>query len=244
MRQVSAIITCMTDAERPFIQEAVRSVYKQTLPCETIIVVSQSNRWIATIEQEFPGIRIVREPPGWSGAARNRGVAAATSKFVAFLDGDDVWLPTKIERQLNAIREWNCEFVGVDHVLVTEHGATFAYGLARYMPMTSAWMIRRETMLKHLFDPTVAVGQDGEWWLRTWKAVEKRRFPETLIRYRVRGQSASTATPSKRRKLRVAEFSRFPLMRAVLLATTFLLYRAGLRTSYRAAREWKIGSFQ
>ena len=55
---VTAIVTCMTDAERPFIREALQSVQDQTLPCEeTIVVVLESNSWIDDIAADFPHMK-------------------------------------------------------------------------------------------------------------------------------------------------------------------------------------------
>lgn len=46
-----------------------------------------------------PGLsaRVIHQPNGGEGAARNAGVSAATGEWVAFLDGDDVWLPNHLE---------------------------------------------------------------------------------------------------------------------------------------------------
>ena len=40
-------------------------------------------------------------------AARNLGLSAASSQLVAFMDSDDKWLPTKLERQLAQLRKWH-----------------------------------------------------------------------------------------------------------------------------------------
>ena len=223
--EVTAIVTCMTDAERPFLREALQSVRDQTLPCETIVVALESNTWIDDIVAEFPDVRLVRRPPGWEGAARHTGIDASGAEFVAFLDGDDVWLPTKAEKQAELLRESGGDFAGVDHILITEEGKPFAYGRARYMAMPSAWMVRRETMLRYPFDPDRAVGADWQWWESTWHTVRKLRLPEPLIRYRVRRQSLSTQIPSKRLKLALSNMSRLPTARPLLLAATYALNR-------------------
>ena len=223
--EVAAIVTCMTDAERPFLREALQSVRDQTLPCETIVVALESNTWIDDIVAEFPDVRLVRRPPGWEGAARHTGIDVARAEFVAFLDGDDVWLPAKTEKQAELLRENNGDFAGVDHILITEEGRPFAYGRARYMAMPSAWMVRRETMLRYPFDPDRAVGADWQWWESTWYTVRKLRLPEPLIRYRVRRQSLSTQIPSKRLKLALSNVSRLPMARPLLLAATYALNR-------------------
>lgn len=238
--EVTAIVTCMTDAERPFLREALQSVRDQSVSCETILVVLESNAWIDEIAMEFPGLDVLRRPPGWEGAARNSGIAAAATEFVAFLDGDDVWLPAKTEKQLNFLQAGPRDFVGVDHALMTENGTVFAYALARHLPMPSSWMLRRETALRYPFEPDVPVGADGVWWLATWHTVHKFRIPEPLIRYRVRGQSRSAATASKRRKLALSKLSFLPTTRPMLLAATYALHRLGRRPDYVPAKDWKI----
>jgi glycosyltransferase involved in cell wall biosynthesis len=50
-------------------------------------------------------VNVVRSPNGGVAAARNRGLDVATGSFVAFLDADDAWQPTKLERQHAAISE-------------------------------------------------------------------------------------------------------------------------------------------
>src|SRR5215471_16945937 len=167
MQEVTAIVIAMTDAERRFLPEALRSVRDQTVACEMIVVVLESNDWIGDLAAEFPNLQVLRREPGWPGAARNTGIAAAATEFVAFLDGDDAWLPAKTERQLALLRAGDRDFVAVDHLLMTEGGTVFAYALARHLPTTSSWMVRRETMLDYPFDPALGLAEDGAWWLAT-----------------------------------------------------------------------------
>ncbi len=240
MPDATAIVTCMTDAERPFLRETLQSVYNQTVPCEVIIVVSDDNSWIDGVIEEFPGTQVIRRPLGWLGAVRNTGVAAASSEFVAFLDGDDVWLPTKMERQIDFLRRSQQDFVAVDHMLITEAGKVYAYALARHLPMPSSWMVRRQTMLQHPFNPDLPTMEDADWWFSTWHSVRKCRLPEPLIRYRVRGQSLSAASRSKRRKLAVARISGMPVARPLLLAATYVMHRLSRRADYVPAKDWTV----
>ena len=240
---VTAIVTCMTDAERPFIREALQSIQNQTVMArETLIVVLESNTWIEDIVAEFPHMKVIRRPPGWEGAARHTAIDAAQTEFVAFLDGDDVWLPDKTRKQVEFMRSGCWDIVGTDYTLTTEEGKPFAYGFCRYQAPPSAWMVRRDTMLRYPLDPDTPVGADWQWWVNTYYTVRKRRLPEQLMMYRVRRQSLSTPVPDKRRKLALSQLSEIPTARPVILAATYALYRLHRRSDYVAPKVITRGS--
>ena len=102
---VSVVIPCFRCGLT--IQRAVSSVQQQTKqPREVILVddASEDNTLavLRRLEQEAPHLIRVVEMTVNSGAAsaRNAGWEQATQDFIAFLDADDAWTPTKLERQM------------------------------------------------------------------------------------------------------------------------------------------------
>lgn len=67
------------------LEEAIRSVREQTIPAKVYVITDY--------EQSGPA------------SARNVGLRVASERFVAFLDADDLWSETKLERQLDSISE-------------------------------------------------------------------------------------------------------------------------------------------
>lgn len=55
-------------------------------------------------------------------ATRNRGIQAATGSYIAFLDSDDEWLPSKLERQLKFMRENRVRFSCTAFRRISESG--------------------------------------------------------------------------------------------------------------------------
>ena len=101
---VTAIVTAYNGA--PFLCAAIESILSQTRPVNEIIVIddgSQDNS--AEIARSFPGVRVLTQPNMGVVRARNRGIAEATSMWIAFLDQDDVWLPEKMDRQIARLQE-------------------------------------------------------------------------------------------------------------------------------------------
>jgi glycosyltransferase involved in cell wall biosynthesis len=95
------------DAART-IAETLRSVCSQThRRLEILVVDDGSNDATPQIVQrhgaEDRRIRLVQQPNAGVAAARNRGIAEATSDLVAPIDADDLWHPEKIEKQLAAL---------------------------------------------------------------------------------------------------------------------------------------------
>lgn len=85
------------------IVEAVESVLSQSWCSHELIVVDDGST-DATEELLRPytdRIHYVRKANGGFAAARNTGREAAQGEFIAWLDSDDVWLPDKLEMQVN-----------------------------------------------------------------------------------------------------------------------------------------------
>ncbi len=89
------------------IARSIESILAQTvLPLEVIVVDDGSTDDTRAVVSRFgAGVRSVRQPNAGAEAARNRGIAESRGEFLAFLDADDVWLPTKLERQLAVFRD-------------------------------------------------------------------------------------------------------------------------------------------
>jgi glycosyltransferase involved in cell wall biosynthesis len=101
---VSVIITTYNQAQ--FIADAVSSALKQTLaPLEVIVVDDGSIDDTPSRLQAFGDrITVIRQRNQGVAASRNTGVAAARGELLAFLDGDDLWQPEKLEVQVGAYR--------------------------------------------------------------------------------------------------------------------------------------------
>ena len=85
------------------IPRSINSVINQTYPVNEIIVVDDGSNdgTYDMIKENFPqAILIYQENRGVS-SARNIGIQAANSKWIAFLDSDDEWMPNKIEEQIS-----------------------------------------------------------------------------------------------------------------------------------------------
>jgi glycosyltransferase involved in cell wall biosynthesis len=100
---VSAIIPAR-DAAR-FVADAIDSVLAQTYaPVECIVVDDGStDDTVAIARDRGDQVVVISQPHRGVSAARNRGAEAASGSLLAFLDADDVWLPERVERMVEAL---------------------------------------------------------------------------------------------------------------------------------------------
>jgi glycosyltransferase involved in cell wall biosynthesis len=230
MTGVTTIITCMTEAERPFVADAIRSVQRQTVPTRIIVCAAEDNEWIEDIlVSADPGVELLRLKRARVGAVRNRAIQQARTEFVAFLDGDDLWKPAKIAKQLDFMAGHpGLDVIGTKHMLIRAEGTPYFFGFARELPMTSTWLGRTDFFLKYPFDDSVAIGEDAIFWEVLKEKGHRAIMDEFLISYRVREVSLSSHAPSKRRKVAYARRSRVFGMRPVLLGVSYAV-NLGLR---------------
>ena len=99
---VTAVIPTRNRPE--LLQRAIASVRAQTYsPIEIVVVIDGPDNATRALLSAMPGecLRFIPLQKSVGGSdARNIGVQNATSEWIAFLDDDDEWLPTKIEKQL------------------------------------------------------------------------------------------------------------------------------------------------
>lgn len=100
-----SIVTPAYKAENS-INDTIRSVLEQTYPHWEMLVIDDCSpdrtREVVTswVKKDRRVHLIAKRENGGPAAARNAGIAAATGRWLAFLDSDDVWLPQKLERTL------------------------------------------------------------------------------------------------------------------------------------------------
>lgn len=104
---VSVVVPAF-NAERT-INETLLSVRSQTHRNLEIIVVDDGStdrtyQYACDHSGTDSRIRVVRQPNAGVAAARNRGIEEARAELIAPIDADDLWKPTKIARQLRALR--------------------------------------------------------------------------------------------------------------------------------------------
>ncbi|MBI3317689.1 MAG: glycosyltransferase family 2 protein [Candidatus Omnitrophica bacterium] len=101
---VSVVIVAYNKADT--IAAAIESVLRQTYGDFEVLVIDDGST-DSTGEKVRPfgaRVRYVRKENGGTGSARNLGISLSRGQFIAFLDGDDLWLPKKLEAQMEAFR--------------------------------------------------------------------------------------------------------------------------------------------
>ena len=88
-----------------YLERAIKSVLNQTISVDEIIVVDDgSNDGTSEfIRSKYPDLKYIFQSNRGVSAARNVGIAAAKSNWIAFLDSDDEWVNSKIKEQVTQL---------------------------------------------------------------------------------------------------------------------------------------------
>jgi len=179
--RVSVVIPTYDRAR--LVERAVGSVLEQTRSAHEVIVVDDGSTdgTFERLREAFPEVRLVRQINLGVSAARNAGIALATGTWIALLDSDDEWLPTKLERQLEALaaaREYrvvHCDEIWIRrgrrvnprHKHRKAGGWIFEHCLPLCAISPSAVLIEK-ALLSDLggFDESLPACEDYDLWLR------------------------------------------------------------------------------
>ena len=128
MPTVSVVIPTFNRSK--LVVNAIDSVLNQTYKDYEIVVVDDGSTddTVDALKPYMTRIRYVYQENHGASAAQNKGVELATGKWISILASDDLWLPTKLELQLNTVaalgREFgacftNCSFSGDPNVVIS-----------------------------------------------------------------------------------------------------------------------------
>ena len=101
---ISAVIPAY-NAEK-YITRAIDSVLGQTRPVDEIIIVDDgsTDNTAEAIKRYGDKIQYIYQENAGVSAARNTGIKAAATDWIAFLDADDEWLPERIQLQVELLK--------------------------------------------------------------------------------------------------------------------------------------------
>ena len=180
-----------------FVQKAINSILRQTVPVAEIIIVDDgSTDGTSKALSTHSNITYLHQPQQGPSAARNVGALMADGDWIAFLDSDDRWLPEKCERQLRFFRQnpelkvsYTNEIWIRDGVRVNQkkrHAKHGGWIYEKCLPLCiispSSIMMERETWLASGgFDETLPACEDYDLWLRLSAKVPIGFIDEFLI---------------------------------------------------------------
>lgn len=207
--RVSVIMNCLNSSTD--LREALDSVFAQSYTdWEIIFWDNGSTDPSPDIAQSYgPKLRYFRaETTVPLGSARNLAIARSQGEYIAFLDCDDVWLPTKLERQV-ALGDANPRvgLVCTDTEIFTAKGvqsrlftkAVPPRGMVFQQLMEGQWismssaMIRRTALesLGEYFDESLNMCEEADLFYRIAHDWELDHVDAPLTRWRVHGNNTT-----------------------------------------------------
>jgi len=180
-----------------FLKEAIDSVLRQAYRDFELIVVDDGSTDGTTAYLRSLGgsIRYIRQENAGPATARNRGVAMARGRYVAFLDSDDLWQKNKLAVQVSEMKAHDVTVSYTDEIWIRKgvrvnpkkkhskySGWIFEHCLPLCIVSPSSVMMQREFFdAVGGFDEKLPVCEDYDLWLRASLKVPFHFIAEKLI---------------------------------------------------------------
>lgn len=246
-----------------YIERTLRSAIRQTYTALEIIVVNDGStddtaKRVEQIAMSDSRIRLLTTPNRGVAAARNTGIEASSGQFVAFLDADDLWHRTKIEKQVNALNRLPTQWAAVYalHYLINDEdeiiqggssdgarGYIYARHLSfKYVGNGSALLVRRDVAQEiGGFDSSYAAAgiggcEDLDFELKLAARYFIEVVPERLVGYRKHPGSMSS------NHLRMAKSALAVVRRSI--AANPGLPRYAIRSAIDATQKYAFWEFR
>lgn len=198
-----------------YIQRALDSIFNQTSVPTNVIVVDDGSddngpKIVETYQMAYKNIQLLQTQHIGLSAARNLGLRASRSTFVALLDCDDYWGPRKLENQMRYLQGHpecnlvfsNCyinnEISGTIYDAVSNEGIEFTYENVflqkfRVIGSASSVCLRVEGLKKTgMFSEKLTYGEDYDLWVRIAATTQFHEVKQRDVFITVRSNSMQT----------------------------------------------------
>ncbi|PKH67677.1 hypothetical protein CXF59_07160 [Flavobacterium sp. ALD4] len=202
---VSAIIP--TYNRKEYLGKAIQSVVDQSYEHIEIIVIDDGsyNNYAESICAQFSNCNYFYKENGGLSSARNYGVNLAKGEYIGFLDDDDLWESSKIEKQVKVLLEnpsIDCvhssaavvdkngsptgDIIGATQNKVHKRsGYVFWNALGTWVVKSPTPLVRKKVFQPDLlFDETIKVGEDVDFYQRMFYRHKVCYINEPLAFYR------------------------------------------------------------
>ena len=194
-----------------YINASIESVLNQTyLNWELLIVDDCSNDKTVEIIKSFKDKRIKffeNEKNSGAAVSRNKALREAKGKWIAFLDSDDLWMPSKLEEQLLFMTKNHYFFTFTDYKIAAD-------GKTSNFKITGPKIVNFRKIKHYCYPATLTVMYDAEkigvvqisdikknndyaMWLRILRKVDRFRYPKALSIYNKHSKSISSEKKTK-----------------------------------------------
>lgn len=197
---VSVIMPCYN--AHPTITESIESVLSQSYRELELIIIDDSSTVNSTNYVldylEDPRVKLILLNKNIGPAvARNRGILKAEGRYVAFLDSDDVWKQTKLEKQLNYMKKTSSPFSFTAYQMMNEDGSRMLKTIQVPQKITYKELLKNtiigcstvvidRSLVGIFLMPDIRRGEDTATWLKILKkGYIASGIQEPLTNYRV-----------------------------------------------------------
>lgn len=211
MDELVSIIVPVYNVEN-YIAETIACVTAQTYTEWELLLVEDcsKDKSLAAIErcleeQKDSRIRLIRQPVNMGAAkARNRGIKEAKGRYISYLDADDLWVPEKLEKELQFMREKEAAFAFTGYEFADQQGRgtgkvvhvpeTLCYrqALSNTTIFTTTVMFDTAKIDREMLEMPMVKSEDTALWFRILReGYTAYGLDENLVRYRRSGNTLS-----------------------------------------------------
>ena len=208
MEDKISIVVPVYNAEK-YIKNTIDCVLNQTYDNFELILVDDGSKdgSLELIKQyEDPRIKLlVNDCPGSAARTRNIGVNEASGRYLAYLDADDLWLPSKLEKTLAFLKQEKASFVFTSYefadcdakplgrIVHAPKTLDYKHALTRTVIFTSTVMFDIEKLGKEkVMMPEVPSEDTALWWSVLRSGITAHGLDENLVIYRRSANSLSS----------------------------------------------------